>query len=133
MTTLYILFAVALVALIVLVVLFYLRKKKSAAAAQAGEPEAPGGDEISSLVHAAEARLSGSKLVSGARIGNLPVYLLMGQPGSTKTSIMLHSGLDPELMAGQVYQGGNVAPDHLLSVHMSACGVSSAAEDVVRW
>jgi len=36
------------------------------------------------LVHAAEAKLSAAKLEQGAKIANLPVYLLMGQSGSTK-------------------------------------------------
>ena len=31
-------------------------------------------------------------------------------PGRTKTSVMLHSGLEPELLAGQVYQNNAVAP-----------------------
>jgi len=65
---LYVLLAVALVALIVLVILFFLKKKKAkAAAAQAGEPMAPGGDEISVLVHAAEAKLSAAKLEQAPR------------------------------------------------------------------
>ncbi len=128
MTILYILLAVALVALIVLVILLFLRKKKAkAAAAQAGEPMAPGGDEISVLVHAADARLSAAKLELGAKIANLPVYLLMGQPGSTKTSVMIHSGLDPELLAGQVYQNADVVPTRTANLWFSRRNIFAEA------
>jgi type VI secretion system protein ImpL len=111
-TLLYILLAVVLVALIVLVVFFFIKRKKdkAAAAAAAGEPVAPGGDEIALLIHAAEAKLSAAKLAEGAKLANLPVYLLVGQPGSTKTRVVIQSGLDPELLAGQVYQNADVVP-----------------------
>ncbi len=128
MTTLYILLAVALVALIVLVILLILRKQKAkAAAAQAGEPTAPGGDEISVLVHAAEARLSAAKLEQGAKIANLPVYLLIGQQGATKTSVMIHSGLDPELLAGQVYQNADVVPTRAANLWFSRRNIFAEA------
>jgi type VI secretion system protein ImpL len=127
-TTLYILLAVALVALIVLVILFFVKKKKArAAAAQSEEPTAPGGDEISVLVHAAEAKLSAAKLEQGAKIANLPVYLLMGQPGSTKTSIMVHSGFDPELLAGQVYQNADIVPTRTANLWFSRRSIFAEA------
>ncbi|HEY1217607.1 MAG: ImcF-related family protein [Bryobacteraceae bacterium] len=128
MTILYIAFAVALVALIVLVTVFFLKKRKAkAAAAEPSEPTAPGGDEISVLIHAAEARLSAAKLEEGARIANLPVYLLMGQPGSTKTSLMIHSGLDPELLAGQVYQNADVVPTRTANLWFSRRSIFAEA------
>ena len=46
--------------------------------------------------------------MKGAKAAHLPVYLLLGDAGVAKTSVMLHSGLDAELVAGQVYQQGNV-------------------------
>jgi len=110
---LYIVLGVTLVALIVVGVIFFLKKrkeKKAAAAAASGEVVAPGGDEISVLIHEAESKLAAAKLEQGAKVGNLPVFLLMGDPGTTKTSVMLHSGLEPELLSGQVYSAGNVAP-----------------------
>ena len=127
MTTLYILLAVALVALIVLVIFFHLKKKNAKAAAQPGEPTGPGGDEISLLVRAAEAKLSAANLEHGAKIGNLPVYVLMGQSGSTKTSVMIHSGIDPELLAGQVYQDAEVVPTRAANLWFSRRSIFAEA------
>ncbi len=111
MSTLYIVLAVAVVLLIALTVVYLLQqKKKKARAAQADEPVGPGGDEISLLIAEANNKLAAAKAEPNARVGNLPVFILLGETGSAKTSVMLHSGLDPELLAGQVHQNSNVVP-----------------------
>ncbi len=75
------------------------------------EAAGPGDDEISHAhPRGQEQTLPPPKLEQGARVVNLPVFMLLGETGSAKTSVMLHSGLDPELLAGQVYQQGNVTP-----------------------
>jgi type VI secretion system protein ImpL len=84
------------------------RRERQAAAAQegagqdaAGAAPAGGADEIDALLREAEARLAGS---NQGKLGNLPVILVAGPPASAKTNTMVHSGLEPELIAGQVYQ-----------------------------
>ena len=62
------------------------------------------GDEIDILIREAEMRLQASQLGRSARIGSLPLYLVMGETGSAKTSVVLHSGLEPELLSGQTVQ-----------------------------
>ena len=79
----------------------------------------PGGDDINALIQEAEAKLAAGKQAGGGKAGSLPVYFLLGETGSAKTSVMLHSGLEPELLAGQVYQSGNVAPTASANVWFS--------------
>ena len=116
-------------ALIVLVVVFFSRKKKAkAAAAQPGEPVAPGGDEIS----VSGARSRGQTLRRQARTGRQDrqppgLYLLMGESGGTKTSVMIHSGLDPELLAGQVYQNADVVPTRAANLWFSRRSIFAEA------
>ncbi len=109
MSTMYLVIGGAVALLIVLVVVYLLQQKKKTAGSGSADHSGPGGDEISLLVKEAEAKLSAAKL-DGARIANLPVYLVIGESGSTKTSILINSGLDPELLAGQVYQNSAVVP-----------------------
>jgi len=94
------------------VVVWFVSQQQSAqAAAQASADEVPtGGGEIAALIRDAERKLAAANLEKGARIGNLPAILLLGEPSSTKTTVVLRSGLEPELLAGQVYQEGNVTP-----------------------
>lgn len=101
-----------IIVLLVVLLIFVLRQRKKAKqqAAMAAQPDAaaPAGDEIALLIRDADAKLAAAKQEAGARVSTLPVFLIFGDAGCAKTSVMLHSGLDPELVAGQVYQSGNV-------------------------
>ncbi|MGH7190725.1 MAG: type VI secretion protein IcmF/TssM N-terminal domain-containing protein, partial [Acetobacteraceae bacterium] len=89
--------------------LWWWRSQPSAAG-----PEAPGGQtlerEIDFLVRKAESRLRASRLGRNATVGKLPVILLAGETGSGKTSVVLDSGLESELLAGQVSQDDKTVP-----------------------
>jgi len=73
-------------------------------------------DEVELLIHEADARLQSSSLGSAATVASLPAIFLLGDSGTAKTSTVLHSGLEPELLAGQVYQGDAVAPTRSLNI-----------------
>ncbi len=62
------------------------------------------GDEIDILIREAETRLLASQLGRSAQIGSLPLFLVMGETGSAKTTVVMQSGLEPELLAGQTGQ-----------------------------
>src|SRR6516165_3448053 len=69
-----------------------------------------GSNEIDVLVRDAEARLAAARVPKGSRIGNFPLVFLVGEIGSAKTSVVIHSELEPELLAGQVYQDNAIVP-----------------------
>ena len=97
--------------------LWYYRSKKAAQAASGTEPEEQSGPaDIDLLVHEAVRRLKGSTLGRGASLGTLPLVFLLGEPGSTKTTTILQSGLDPELLAGHVYQDSNILPTQVANI-----------------
>src|SRR6516225_9939392 len=78
------------------VVWFFASKKKQEEKAVAAADEAPaGGEEIGVLLRDADRKLAAGQFAKGARIGTLPAILVMGEASSTKTSILLHSGLEP--------------------------------------
>ena len=107
---LYLIFGFVLLAVIVLAVLWLLQRKKAKAAAGADVADAGGAgtEEIDTLVREAERRMAASK--QGDRLGNLPIFFLVGDTGSTKTSVMVNAGLEPELLAGLVYRDNNLVP-----------------------
>ncbi|MEO8129552.1 MAG: ImcF-related family protein, partial [Bryobacteraceae bacterium] len=88
----------------------YSKPKGDAAAAASGDSGGGGGDEVDVLIREAETRLGASKLAQGANIGNLPLLFIIGESGSAKTTAVVRSGIEPELLAGQVFQDNNVAP-----------------------
>jgi type VI secretion system protein ImpL len=75
------------------------RKDAQAAGGGAAGGGAPagGGSEADHWIREANARLAQSK--DGAGIANLPMIFVAGDRGTAKTSTILNSGLEPELLA----------------------------------
>jgi type VI secretion system protein ImpL len=82
------------------------QRKSSTAAVSAQAAATP---EIDYLIREAEARLRTSHLGRNARLRNLPAVFVIGGSGAAKTSTVLNSGVEPELLAGHVYQDNLVA------------------------
>ncbi|HEU5451668.1 MAG TPA: ImcF-related family protein, partial [Terriglobales bacterium] len=86
-----------------------------------------GSDETDVLVHDAAQRLRTSQ--RGLKLKELPLIYVLGPAGATKTTTVVNSSLEPELLAGQVYQDNNVVPTRSANLWytretllMEACG-----------
>jgi len=90
--------------------LWFKYKERKRRAAETPESAGQAHEEIDALIRAAEAKLAAARIEGGAKLGNLPAIFLIGEMGSTKTSTLIHSGLEPELIAGQVFQDTAVVP-----------------------
>src|SRR5262245_28562482 len=88
---------------------FYINTQKQKKAGQGGSTPKDN-LEMDAVIRQAEAQLKSSKLGRDATLRNLPVVFLVGDTGSGKTSTMVHSGLEPELVGGQVYGDDKVVP-----------------------
>lgn len=66
--------------------------------------------EVDLLVRDAVRKLKNSPMGRAASLRNLPLIFIVGDPASAKTTTIIHSALDPELLAGQVYQENAVVP-----------------------
>lgn len=88
-------------------VLFLKRRRLLAGPAGGGAME-----EVAFLVRGANERLAASVKIrkGGARVPELPAVLLLGESGSTKTTVVVNSGLEPELLAGQDRTESGAAP-----------------------
>jgi len=74
------------------------------------------------LAEANERLARSSKLASQrvkTRLTDLPLYILMGPEGAGKTTALLQSGLEPELLAGQVFRDDTVLPTQLCNLWFS--------------
>ncbi|BDC51890.1 hypothetical protein F183_A42050 [Bryobacterales bacterium F-183] len=97
------------------------KKKESDAAPEGGAPAAGGGGgatgdaAIDQIIAEADARIAQG--TQGAKLANLPLVFVVGDQSSAKTSAMVYSGIEPELLSGGVYGEGNaVAPTQHLNV-----------------
>ncbi|MBZ5595569.1 MAG: hypothetical protein LAP39_25295 [Acidobacteriia bacterium] len=95
---------------------FKRKEQKQAQGNMSAQAAGPAHAEIDALIRDAEAKLAAARIEGGAKLGNLPAIVLIGDAGATKTSTMIHSGLEPELIAGQVYQETTVTPTRLANI-----------------
>lgn len=112
-----------LLALAVGAIVWWLRnrqKTKPAGGTSSGADSAPGAgvaEDILLILREAEARVASStQLPRGTRLSSLPVIFLVGDSAAGKTCVATQSGLEPELLSGQVYQEGNIAPTRLANL-----------------
>lgn len=93
-------------AAVVLWFIWQKQKLEQGAATPAGDASAAG-DDIGLLVREAQRKLAGSCVEGG--IGSLPAIFLLGKAGSAKTSVLVNSGINAELLAGRIYEENAIA------------------------
>lgn len=79
----------------------------SSASAAAGAEEVT---DLDDLIAEAEARLAVAQQEKDSKLSKLPAILLIGEPGSAKTTTMVQSETEPESLSGQVYEENNILP-----------------------
>ncbi len=113
------------------------KAKRGAGAAGGGALPAEA-EMLEPLFRDAEAKLAASRLGREARLGTLPLVLALGDEGSAKSSTIVNSGLDAELLAGHVYQEGYIVPTRAVNLWFARDVVLVEAggkliEDAGRW
>jgi type VI secretion system protein ImpL len=111
------------------VILFlYLRDRKRESAA-AG---LPGSSDLDTLLREAERQLTTAQRAGSKTLDAIPLLYILGEGNSAKTTTVLKSGLDPELIAGQVYRNQEVAPTAVANIWYTRECVLVEAGDAVR-
>ena len=72
--------------------------------------------DVDILIREASGKVAAARLAAGAKLSSLPVVFLLGETGAGKTSAMDQSGLDAELLAGQVYQESSIVPTRVANL-----------------
>src|SRR5271169_68299 len=72
--------------------------------------------DVDILIRDAAVKVAAARLAAGAQLSSLPAVFLLGETGAGKTSAMDQSGLDAELLAGQVYQESSVVPTRVANL-----------------
>jgi type VI secretion system protein ImpL len=82
-----------------------------------GAPAAAGtASDIDFAFTEASNRLRAANLMKGSTIAALPAIFVLGDSNAAKTSVLAHSGLEPELVAGQAYLDNAVTPTRAVNV-----------------
>jgi type VI secretion system protein ImpL len=85
-------------------------------APQAGASAGAASQDVDILIREAAGKVAAARLAAGAKLSSLPAVFLLGETGGGKTSAMDQSGLDAELLAGQVYQESSIVPTRVANL-----------------
>ena len=119
-------------ALTTIFVLWYLHKL-DIASGQAAGPETPDAINLATLLRDADARIHQANRAGAKSLASLPLIYVIGDENSAKTQTVLQSGLDPELIAGNVYRDGAVVPTQLANLWLAGnCVLVEAGGALLR-
>ena len=99
-------------------VLWYLNKLDRASGKSSG-PDTPDSINLGNLLRDANAKIRQSNRAGVKSLASLPLIYVIGDENSAKTQTVLQSGLDPELLAGNVYQDGIIVPTQLANLWLA--------------
>ena len=95
-------------------------------------PKTPEATALDTLLNEAEGKLAASSRASGRRLRALPLLYVLGEADAAKTTAVLKGGLEPELLAGEVYRDRDVVPTPLANVWYTESAVLIEAGQAVR-
>ncbi len=112
-------------------VLFWLAQKRKQKPKDA-KGEAIDTSAVDDLLREADSKLAASPQAAVKHLRDLPLLYVLGESGSAKTTIVTKSGLEPELLAGQVYRDRNVVPTQTANVWFSGSNALVEAGEAIR-
>ncbi|HEV2325748.1 MAG TPA: ImcF-related family protein [Terracidiphilus sp.] len=107
--------------------LFFKEKRQDAAA-----KNLPGGTDLDTLLRDAEHRLATAQRTGPKSIDTLPLLYILGESNSAKTTSVLKSGFDPELLAGQVYRDQDIVATPVINLWYAHNCVFAEAGNAIR-
>ena len=81
--------------------------------------DTPDAINLNSVLRDADAKVKQANRAGAKSLAALPLIYVIGDENSAKTQTVLQSGLDPELLAGNVYQDGQIVPTQLANLWLA--------------
>jgi type VI secretion system protein ImpL len=95
------------------ILIMHFRAKKNEGG---GEADGGAGSELDLMLNDANRKLRTAQRGGPKSLDGLPLIYLLGQADSAKTTLVLRSGLEPELLAGTAPRESDVSPTPLLNL-----------------
>lgn len=111
-----------------IILFFYFRDKKRDAATK----NIVGGTDLDTLLREAEKHLATAQRGGARTLDTLPLLYILGDANAAKTTSVLKSGFDPELLAGQVYRDQDVVATPVVNIWFAHESVFVEVGDAVR-
>jgi len=92
---------------------------KASGGSQAGGSDSPDAINLNTLLHDADSRVRQAGRAGAKSLAAMPLIYVIGDENSAKTQTVLQSGLEPELLAGNVHQDGAIVPTQLANLWLA--------------
>lgn len=110
------------------ILVIYLRNRRR----EAGVRSVQGNADLDVLLRDSEHKLATAQRSGGKSLDSLPLLYILGEANAAKSTTVLRSGLDPELLAGQLYRDQDVVATPVANLWYSQQCVLVEAGDAVR-
>ncbi len=112
--------------------LVVLARKRSAGAGKTADGKPVDTAAFDDLLREANRKLAASPRAGAKRLNDLPLLYILGDANSAKTTVVLKSGLEPELLSGQVYRERDVVSTPVANIWYSEKAALIEAGDAFR-
>jgi len=111
-----------------IIVFLHLREKRRDAATS----NMPGGTDLDAILRDAHSRLAAAQRTGPKSLDSMPLLYVLGEINSAKTTAVVKSGFDPELLAGQVYREQDIVATPVANIWYAQSTAFVEAGDAVR-
>lgn len=111
-----------------IILFFHFREKHRDAATR----NMPGGADLDLLLREAANRLANAQRTGPKSLDSLPLLYILGDGNSAKTTSIIKSGFDPELLAGQVYREQDIVQTPVANFWFAQASAFVETGDAVR-
>lgn len=111
-----------------IIVFLHLREKRRDAATS----NMPGGSDLDAILRDAHSRLAAAQRTGPKSLDSMPLLYVLGETNSAKTTAVVKSGFDPELLAGQVYREQDIVATPVANIWYAQSTAFVEAGDAVR-
>jgi type VI secretion system protein ImpL len=111
-----------------IILILHFRKQKR----EGSTKNVQGNTELDTLLRDAEKKLATSQRTGAKTLDSLPLLYMLGEMNSAKTTTVMKSGLDPELLAGQIYRDQDIVATPVTNLWYTQQCVIVESGDAIR-
>ena len=109
-----------------------LAKKRAASAGKKEDGTAVDTAPLDDLLREANSKLASSSRAQAKKLNDVPLLYILGEANSAKTTAVMKSGLEAELLAGQIYRERDIVSTPVANIWYSGKAALIEAGDAVR-
>ena len=114
------------------VVLIWLARKSAASAGKQADGKPVDTTALDDLLREANGKLAASPRAAAKKLNDVPLLYIIGESNSAKTTAVMKSGIEAELLAGQIYRERDIVSTPVANIWYSGKAAVIEAGEAIR-